>query len=304
MNKIQLKAYAKINLSLDVLGKRHDGYHNVCMVMQQVSLYDNVTVSTENSRTNNISVTSNLSDLPTDENNLGYRAALLLRDKYMYDNKCLITIDLDKSIPLAAGLAGGSANAAAVLHALNSLWNLKLSLSELMDIGLILGADVPFCLMGQAASFPPLNQAGSPASTCVLATGIGEILTPLPPLKAWLVLSKPPVHISTAAIYSSLLMDNIGTRPNTKLIIQGLNDKNYKLLIQGMANVLQPISESYCPEITNTINRMKALSKSRTAMMSGSGPTVFTICEDHKSAVRIYNIMKEFNKDTFLVSAE
>jgi len=302
MKEIKLRAYAKINLSIDVLGKRDDGYHDVSMVMQQVDLWDEVTVTShEGFRPRSVTVTSNLDNLPVDESNIAYKAARLMLPRFCEREGDSIGIRLEKRIPVAAGLAGGSADGAAVLHALNHLWGLGLTLSDLMELGAELGADVPFCIMGQAALHPELRFNDGQASTCALAGGIGEMLAPLPPLAAWVVLSKPPVQVSTAEIYGALKLEEIKERPDTEGIIQGLHEQDFTKVSEGMFNVLEPVSTERFPEILNIKNRMQKNSGLYKTMMSGSGPTVFAVTPDKATAEQIYNGINNINAATYLV---
>ena len=191
MREIRLNAYGKINLSIDVIGKRSDGYHNVLMVLHQINLCDSLKISWNKESRQMIKIRSDAVELPLDDNNIVWKAHALMKKMYPGVNPGGIVVDIQKRIPIAAGLGGGSADAAAVLHGLNILWNCGLSIGKLMGLGTALGADVPFCIMGQAAQNPALNLGGEKVSTCALAEGIGEKLRPLTPLKAYLVLLKP-----------------------------------------------------------------------------------------------------------------
>lgn len=301
MNAITLKAYAKINLSIDVLRKRDDGYHEVEMIMQQVDLWDQVTVSVSHGFSPKaITITTDSKNLPVDRRNLAYRAAEQILSGYRHIESGNIQIHLNKNIPEGAGLAGGSADAAAVLHALNYLLDLRLSLIELMKIGVNLGADVPFCIIGQAALDPRLGFKSEPVSTCALATGIGEKLSPLPSIDARVILSKPSVTISTAEIYGALRLEDITERPDNKAIIQGLIEKNFDKVSENMSNVLERISEIRYPSIMYTKNMMKTIEGSYKVLMSGSGPTVYAISTDRAVAEKIYQKIKQINPESIL----
>ncbi|WP_027400310.1 4-(cytidine 5'-diphospho)-2-C-methyl-D-erythritol kinase [Anaerovorax odorimutans] len=314
MNSIVLKAYAKINLSIDVLGKRSDGYHEVLMVMQQIDLYDTVKVYYENlefsddknlqNQKNNIIIKlgTNLEYLPTDDKNIAYKAALLMCEKYKRDSG-IITIDIDKKIPVAAGLAGGSANGAAVIHALSKLWNLNLNIQDLMDLGKQLGADVPFCIMGQAAlntNLEFLKEEGK-IGTCAIASGIGEKLEVINGLAAWVVLSKPPISVVTAKVYKELKLNEITKRPNTNQLVKGLKENNFYKISKNLINVLESVSLKEYPVIVYTKNKFEEIQKGHKALMSGSGPTVFSLYFNKNKAKRIYSKLKEINDETFLV---
>ncbi|NLY70347.1 MAG: 4-(cytidine 5'-diphospho)-2-C-methyl-D-erythritol kinase [Clostridiales bacterium] len=300
MKRIELKAYAKINLSIDVLRRRSDGYHDVSMIMQLINLFDEIKVEyKEGKEPFEISLSTDMKDLPIDKNNLAYRAAELITTYYCDDKGGKIEIHIAKKIPLAAGLAGGSADAAAVLHALNKLLNLELSLDQLKELGMKLGADVPFCVMGQAAILDfPKDQA----STCAHAEGIGELLTPIKPLESWLVLSKPPVNVSTKDIYQSLNVSEIKKRPDNLSLIDGLKEENFEKITSSMFNVLEEVSESKFGEIGKTKDIMARIKGDHKVMMTGSGPTVFAISKDYLTAEKIFNEVREYNKDTFLVN--
>lgn len=272
MNEIQMKALAKINLGLDVLGRRENGYHDVRMIMQSVYLYDDVAVKRVSKP--GIAVKSNLYFLPADENNIAYKAAKLLRDEFEIEDG--ISITLNKHIPVAAGLAGGSSNAAAVLYGMNRMFDLGLSLEELMKRGVTLGADVPYCLMRGT----------------VLAEGIGEELTTLAPIPKCIVLiAKPAISVSTKKVYEALDAKTITEHPDIDGIIQGLTDGSLKDIAASMGNVLEQVTIGEYPiieEIKNTMKEAGALN----AMMSGSGPTVFGIFEERQKAKKAQQMIK------------
>lgn len=261
---IQLKALAKINLGLDVLGRRENGYHDVRMVMQTIYLYDNITVTKK--ETPGVTLESNLYYLPTNEENIAYRAAKMLLDEFGVENGVHIT--LDKHIPVAAGMAGGSSNAAAVLVGVNRLFALGLTEQELMERGVQLGADVPYCVMRGT----------------VLAEGIGEELSPLPPLpKCYVLVAKPPVSVSTKTVYEKFDSQEITEHPDIDAIIRGLEEADIQKVAASMGNVLEKITVEDYPVIEEIKEVMKA-EGALNAMMSGSGPTVFGLFEDKQTA--------------------
>lgn len=261
---VTLKALAKINLGLDVLGKRENGYHDVRMVMQTIYLYDNVTLSKIVEP--GIQLETNLFYLPTDETNIAYKAAKLLMDEFGIKEGVHIT--LEKHIPVAAGMAGGSSNAAAVLVGMNQLFSLGLSQEELMERGVSLGADVPYCIMRGT----------------VLAEGIGEILTPLPPLpKCYVLIAKPGISVSTKMVYEKLDAISILEHPDIDGILEGLENQDIKKVASSMGNVLERVTIEEYPIIEKIKEAMKEAG-ALNAMMSGSGPTVFGIFEDRKTA--------------------
>lgn len=264
MEKMELRALGKINLGLDVLGRRENGYHDVRMVMQTVYLYDLITL--EKKEEPGIELATNLSFLPVNENNLAYRAAKLLVDEFQIREGIRIT--LEKHIPVAAGMAGGSSNAAAVLYGMNRLFSLGLTEEQLMERGVTLGADVPYCILRGT----------------VLAEGIGEILTPLPPLpRCQILLAKPPVNVSTRMVYEKLDACQIVNHPDIDGLIRGLQDQDLGKVASSMGNVLEEVTIGEYPVI-DEIKRIMRESGALNAMMSGSGPTVFGIYADRAKA--------------------
>jgi len=329
LKEIAVKAYAKINLCIDVLGKRPDGYHEILTVMEQIDLFDLVTVSWISGNQNiGINLKSNKPFLPTDSRNIAYKAAELMINKYGSEidvrritDECeeaaegnldipevdiqkfsRININIEKRIPVAAGLAGGSANCAAVLHALNRLWNLNLDLKTLMEIGTELGADVPFCLAGQTALNEHLMLSEDAlSSTCALASGIGEKLEPLPPLKAMVLLSKPPISVSTAQVYGGIDLLNLKDHPNIKELTAGLRENNYYKITKNMINVLENYSLKAYPVIMDTKDKISREGNAAKVLMSGSGPTVFGLYTNKKKAKTAFSRLKKINPETYLV---
>ena len=260
----QLKALAKINLGLDVTGRRENGYHDVRMVMQTIYLYDDVLIKKTDEP--GIVVKTNLSFLPINEDNIAYKAAKMLIDEFEIEQGVEIT--LDKHIPVAAGLAGGSSNAAAVLVGMNRMFDLKLSQQDLMDRGVKLGADVPYCVMRGT----------------VLAEGIGEILSPLPPMpKCYILIAKPGINVSTKVVYEKLDSKPIENHPDIDAIIDGLEKGDLHKIAASLGNVLEAVTIEDYPIIEEIKEAMKNAG-ALNAMMSGSGPTVFGIFDDKKVA--------------------
>lgn len=266
MDKIKLKALGKINLGLDVLGRRPNGYHDVRMVMQTVYLYDQILL--EKTDKEGISLKTNLFYLPVNENNLAYRAAKMLIDEFAIKEG--VHISLEKHIPVAAGMAGGSSNAAAVLCGMNRLFQLGLTDQELMERGVKLGADVPYCIMRGT----------------VLAEGIGEELTPLPAMpKCHVLLAKPPISVSTQKVYEKLDAQEVTKHPDIDGILLGLQTGDLKKITSSMGNVLENVTITEYPQIERIKDVMKE-EGALNAMMSGSGPTVFGIYDDKMLARR------------------
>ena len=261
MKEISVKALAKINLGLDVVRRREDGYHEVKMVMQTIHLFDRLEMK---KTAGGITMTTNLSFLPTNENNLVYKAAKLLMDEFQV--KGGVDIHLEKFIPVAAGMAGGSSDAAAALVGINRLFKLGLSQKELMDRAVNIGADVPYCVMRGTA----------------LAEGIGEKLTRITQVPdCFVLIGKPGINVSTKAAYESLQLDKISSHPDIDGMIGDIERGDLLAMTQKMGNVFEPgIIEKY-----PVIGEIKALMESHgalKAMMSGSGPTVFGIFDDRE----------------------
>lgn len=272
MNRISLKAMAKINLGLDVVGKRPDGYHELRMVMQMINLYDKVNI--EKTPKNGIQVETNLSFLPVNENNIVYKAAKLLMDEFHIQDG--VKISLEKHIPVAAGMAGGSSDGAAVLFGMNRLFNLRLSKRELMVRGVRLGADVPYCLL----------------RTTALSEGIGEILTTLKPMPdCTIVVAKPAVSVSTKTVFGKLKLDEIRQHPDIDAIVRAINDGDLGAIADHMGNVLETVTIRDYPVIGEIKELMKTMG-ARGALMSGSGPTVFGIFDDEAAAKNVWSALK------------
>lgn len=266
MRKIEVEARAKINLTLDVVSKRPDGYHDVEMLMQSIDLADHITIELD--APGEISIETDDRDLPTGEENLAYKAARLMVDEFSLDAGVKITIN--KDIPLAAGLAGGSADAAAVILGMDRLFELGNSNSLLSELGVKIGADVPFCIHGGTA----------------LARGIGEILTPLKAAPSFpILLVKPPYNISTREIYSALDLESINQRPETLAMIRSIEDQDVEGISQKLCNVMEKVTFKLCPELMDLKSRLRELG-SMGSLMSGSGPTIFGIFESQKDAQR------------------
>ena len=272
MDTIRLKARAKINLGLDVVRRREDGYHEVKMVMQMLRLYDQIDI--EKTQESGILVRSNLSFLPTDERNIAYKAAKVMIDQFGLEQGVIIRIE--KHIPVAAGMAGGSTDCAAVLYGMNKLFGLRLNQKKLREIGVKLGADVPYCLMRQTA----------------LSEGIGEILTPISPLQDCpILIAKPSISVSTRHVYEHLKLDEQTMHPDIDGIVTALADGDLYGVTDRMANVLETVTVPEHPVIDEIKKQMMA-SGAVNALMSGSGPTVFGIFDDEEKAKKACEDMK------------
>ncbi len=265
MDTIRLKAKAKINLTLDVIGKMDNGYHDLRMVMQTINLHDTIQVT--KTKTPKIQINTNIKWLPTDERNVAHKATALFCEKMNIDDG--VYIDILKRIPVSAGLAGGSSDAAAVLVGLNKLFGTNLSKKQLMELGVQIGADVPFCILRGT----------------VLAEGIGDILTTLNPLPySYVLLVKPNINVSTAQIYQTLSIPNIKKHPKTDDVVNAINNGNTSFVFKNMYNVLQEVTETLHPQIKNIQNDMMELG-AISSMMSGSGPTVFGVFETRQQCL-------------------
>ncbi|MCI8483745.1 MAG: 4-(cytidine 5'-diphospho)-2-C-methyl-D-erythritol kinase [Lachnospiraceae bacterium] len=271
--ELRLKAYAKINLGLDVLRRREDGYHEVRMIMQTIGIYDKIIL--RKMKKPGIQVKTNLFYLPENENNLVYQAAKLLIDEFGIQEG--VGINLQKFIPVAAGMAGGSSDAAAVLYGMNRMFGLHLSKKELMKRGVKIGADVPYCIMRGTA----------------LAEGIGEKLSPLPPMPdCKIVAAKPPVSVSTKFVYDNLILGEETKHPDIDQILRGIQEGNLQEMAAHMGNLLETVTIPHYPVIAQIKEEMMK-SGALNAMMSGSGPTVFGLFEDEKLAEEACGRLRE-----------
>ena len=271
---LELKAYGKINLGLDVVRRREDGYHEVRMIMQTVRVYDAIELN--RTEEEGIRLSTNLYYLPDNENNLGYRAAKLLMDEFGIRDG--VEIKMKKFIPVAAGMAGGSSDAAAVLFGVNMMFGLGLSKQELMERGVRLGADVPYCIMRGTA----------------LSEGIGEILTPLPPMPQCRVLiAKPAVSVSTKHVYESLNLPSLGAEahPDIDAMRAAIEKKDLSGVVSQLGNVLETVTIPENPVIQTLKDKMMEMGADG-SLMSGSGPTVFGLFTNQTAAQAAYEELR------------
>ncbi len=270
---MRLQAFAKINLGLDVLGKREDGYHEVRMIMQTIRMYDQLDM--RKSVEPGIHLTTNKKYIPVDENNLVGRAAKLMMDTCGIMEG--VSIHLHKVIPVAAGMAGGSSDAAATLVGMNRLFHCGLSKEKLMELGVQIGADVPYCVLRGTA----------------LAEGIGEKLTVLPPMPdCWILIGKPGISVSTKYVYTTLDLNTDTVHPDIDGMKKALEDGNLYGITERMGNVLQDVTIPAYPEVERIKEQMKTLGAVN-AMMSGSGPTVFGIFDNEEKAQEACQKLRE-----------
>lgn len=273
MDRIVTKAYAKINLGLDVLRRRPDGYHEVKMVMQTVDLYDVLLVSKKEEET--ITISTQREEIPVNEDNLIYKAIKLMKDIYGFAGG--VHVELVKNIPIAAGMAGGSTDAAAAMRAVNTLFELNRPLGELEKHAVKIGADVPYCIQGGT----------------VLSEGIGEILTKLPNApQCILLIAKPDIMVSTKYVYENLNLPELKAHPDIDAMVEAIKKGDAQSMLEPMDNVLATVTEEkyeIIKEIKQTMKKNGAIK----AMMSGSGPTVFGIFENMVQAATAFDAIKE-----------
>lgn len=278
--RVSVKAPAKINLSLDALKRREDGYHEVEMIMTTVDLADRIDITERDDDKIVIDVSEGF--VPNDHRNLAYQAAHLI--KKTFNIKKGVSIYITKRIPVAAGLAGGSSDAAATLKGLNELWNLNLSTEELAQLGAKIGSDVSFCVYGGTA----------------YVKGRGEIIEPISsPPPCWVILAKPPIGVSTADVYRRLNLNEI-EHANTEAMIRAIEEKNFKSICEHLHNVLESVTLNVYPEVRKIKEQMIRFGADG-VLMSGSGPTVFGLVEHETRLHRIYNGLRGFCQDVYAV---
>ena len=278
--KYSVKAPAKINLSLDAIRKREDGFHEVEMIMTMVDLADRIDLTEIADGQIKVDVSEGF--VPNDHRNLAYQAASLLQERC--NVKKGVSIYITKRIPVAAGLAGGSSDAAATLKGLNELWQLGLSLDELAELGAEIGSDVSFCVYGGTA----------------LATGRGEIIKQIPsPPPCWVILAKPPIGVSTADVYKRLKVNEI-EHADTQAMIKAIENQSFTGICQNLHNVLESVTLDMYPEVRNIKEQMIRFGADG-VLMSGSGPTVFGLVEHESRLHRVYNGLRGFCQDVFAV---
>jgi len=275
MNFIKVRAHGKINLGLDIVRKREDGYHDVRMIMQTVGIFDGISINRRPSKSSEITVSTNLKFLPTDGNNLAVKAARVLMDEFnITDN---IDISIKKMIPVSAGMAGGSADCAAIFRGLNKMYDLGLTNEDLKIRGVRLGADVPYCI--EEGTF--------------LSEGIGDILTMLPPMPdCGIILVKPHVNISTKFVYEHMNVAAIKNHPDIDGMVGALLKGDIYGITNRMSNVMELFTASEYPVIEEIKAKLMDLG-ALNSIMSGSGSTVFAIFDDPERCKNAYNVMKQ-----------
>jgi len=283
MEQLSIKAYAKINLFLNIKGIRDDGYHELEMVMQSINLYDNIKIS---SRKKGINIETNSDEIPTGKDNLAYKAAQRVIDESNFSKG--VNIFIDKNIPVAAGLAGGSTDAAAVIKGMNKYFNLDLEKDKLHDIASQVGSDVPFCLKPGTA----------------FATGRGDKLEYLNSLKSYkVILVKPPVMVSTKKIYEMYDKSNYNIEIPIKKLLSNIKKRNSLNIKDGWANVLEPVTKNIVKEVETIENILKNKGFDFT-LMTGSGPTVFSLVEKSKKELIEKTVQNWQRKQDFITHTE
>lgn len=276
---MKIRAYAKVNISLDVVGKREDGYHLLKMIMQNIDLYDEIIVEKQSS---DITIECNKNYVPIDSRNLAYKAAMVFKERYNISEG--VKIKIFKNIPVSAGLAGGSTDAAAVLKVMNKLFEVNAPKEELMELGLKLGADIPYCIQGGTA----------------LCEGVGEIITPLKPFKdKIIVLVKPSFGVSTKEVYKNFELEKVKKHPETEALINAMAEDDLRYVAYNMRNLLENVTLKKHKVLINLKEEMNKYGAIN-SMMSGSGPTVFAFFDDMLKAQKCFEKMKEKYNEVFL----
>ena len=276
---MKIRAYAKVNISLDVVGKREDGYHLLRMIMQNIDLYDEIIVEKQS---RDITIECNKNYVPTDSRNLAYKAAVAFKERYNISEG--LKIKIFKNIPVSAGLAGGSTDAAAVLKLMNKIFEVNAPKEELMELGLKLGADIPYCIQGGTA----------------LCEGVGEVITPLKAFKdKIIVLVKPSFGVSTKEVYKNFDMEKVKKHPETEALIKAMAEDDLRYVAYNMRNLLENVTlkkHKVLISLKEEMNKYGAIN----SMMSGSGPTVFAFFDDMLKAQKCFEKMKEKYNEVFL----
>ncbi|MGB3367688.1 MAG: 4-(cytidine 5'-diphospho)-2-C-methyl-D-erythritol kinase [Acidaminobacteraceae bacterium] len=281
MDKIIEHGRAKVNLTLDVTSKLPNGYHEVDMVMHQIDLYDVITIN--KNKVAKVRLQNSVKYLPTDKTNIAFKAAMIIRERYNIDEG--VDIYIEKNIPVSAGMAGGSTDAASVIKGMNKLFDLNMSIDDMLGIGLQIGADVPFCILGG----------------CYIARGIGEQLTPIDSkLESWLVVAKPNIGVSTREVYRNLDVDNIKNHPDTFKMQEAVESGNTYSVVKNLRNVLEDVTTKMHPIIFDIKSRMMEYGAIG-EMMSGSGPTVFGFFKTKEKATRACANMKRKYPQSYVV---
>lgn len=281
MEKVVEYARAKVNLTLDVTGKLPNGYHEVEMIMHQIDLYDVITIS--KNKVGKVRLQNSVNYLPTDKTNIAFKAAMIIRERYKVPEG--VDIYIEKKIPVAAGLAGGSTDAASVIKGMNKLFDLGMSVSDMLSIGLEIGADVPFCILGG----------------CYIARGVGEKLTPIDSsLDSWMLIAKPSIGVSTKDVYGALDVSAIKNRPDTLKMKESVESGSVYDVVDSLRNVLEDVTTKMHPIIYDVKSRMMEYGAIG-EMMSGSGPTVFGFFKSQQKASKACVNMRKKYPQSYVV---
>ncbi|MGX2945732.1 4-(cytidine 5'-diphospho)-2-C-methyl-D-erythritol kinase [Enterococcus alishanensis] len=274
------KAPAKINLGLDILGKRPDGLHELSMVMASIDLADRLYL--EEIAEDKIVIETNKAFLPTDKKNHVYEALELVKDRFQIQTG--LHVKIQKKIPVAAGLGGGSTDSAAALRAINRLWSLNLTTAELAQLGAEVGSDVPYCVYGKTS----------------LVEGFGEKVTVLSPMpQCWVVVVKPRMSVSTRTVFSQIVMDQLH-HPDISALVAAIEANDYQAMTENLGNSMEAVTIKKHPIIQQIKDRMVKYGADA-AMMSGSGPTVYGLCHKYSRAQHVMNALKGFCDEVYLV---
>ena len=298
MAEIHLRSYAKVNLSLDVTGSRPDGYHDLSTIMQRISLYDRIHMEwiPDEEEGVRIELTTNRPYLPVDERNLAYKAAQIMAERFGQERQIsgLVRIAIHKNIPVAAGLAGGSGNGAAVLIGLNRLWNLGLNTRQLCQLGELLGSDVPFCVLVQNTRYK-----------AALATGRGEVLQPLKNgMKKHIVLAKPAFGVSTKEVFKCIDDYTITQHPDNRKLIHGLSSGKDKEVYDNMINVLELYTLDHYEPVKKLKQILEQAAGAEKVLMSGSGPTVFAVFSSEAEARSACMAMRSLRYEAYWANTD
>ncbi|GAA2942874.1 MULTISPECIES: 4-(cytidine 5'-diphospho)-2-C-methyl-D-erythritol kinase [Enterococcus] len=278
--EIMEKAPAKINLGLDILGKRPDGLHELAMVMASIDLADRLYL--EEIPEDRIIIETNKAFLPTDKKNHVYEALELVKERF--EIKKGLRVKIHKEIPVAAGLGGGSTDSAAALRAVNRLWDLGLSIEEIASLGAEVGSDVPYCVYGQTS----------------LVEGFGEKVTPIAPMpQCWVVVVKPRMSVSTRTIFAQIVMEDL-YHPDIAALVSAIEANDYQKMTENLGNSMEVVTIRKHPVIQQLKDRMLKYGADA-AMMSGSGPTVYALCHKYSRAKHVFNALKGFCEEVYLV---
>ena len=274
------RAPAKINLTLDVLFKRDDDYHELEMIMSSVDLADYLTFTPLEE--NKIEVYTNKAFLPVDRRNHVYQIIKLVKDRYGIRTGMLV--EIEKKIPVAAGLGGGSTDAAATLRALNRIWNLEMTLDEMIELGMCVGTDVPYSLVGGTA----------------FVSGLGEIVTPLKPMPScWVVLAKPRISVSTKTVFRALEVEQLTCEPKSRSVARAIQAGDYYGMVNNLSNALEAVTFERHPTLRQLSDRMERYGMDGVTM-SGSGPTIIGFSQNYSRAKRVYNSLRGFCEEVYI----